>query len=102
MSDSRNLRIVGAYLDFLALRATESRDLLEESSGINGLVFTGTEEVQSTFDHFLSRWDRHRGDLRTGMESVANAFNATRDAFDKTDTDMAATLRANGSAAPHA
>lgn len=99
MSDPRNLRIVGAYLDFLELRATESRNLLEESSGINGLVFTGTEEMQSTFDHFLSRWDRHRGDLRVGMESVANAFGATKRAFDQTDTEMAAALRGNGSAA---
>ena len=86
------IRIVYAYLETLESNARQTAQSLDESSMLSQLTFTQNQPVQNEFDHFMSRWDRNRGDIRDGVAGAADAFLATLQAFQQAEAEQVKAL----------
>ena len=84
--------IVYAYLDTLASEARRTAEMLDGSSAAMNLSFGENQRVTNEYDHFLSKWDRHRKKLSEGVLGAAQAFEAVSDSFRSVEDELIAAL----------
>jgi hypothetical protein len=92
MAASEEIVIVYAYLDALEANARNTAEALASSSQMVKLHFDGTDEVNNAYDDFLGKWDKHRGDLHTGVTAAADAFKVVCQAFCDAEDELCAAL----------
>lgn len=92
MAGRDEIVIVYAYLDALEANARSTAEALASSSEMVKLSFAGSDDVNDAYDDFLDKWDKHRGDLHTGVTAVADAFKVVGEAFCAAEDELCAAL----------
>jgi len=92
MAGREEIVIVYAYLDALAANARSTAEALASSSQMSDLYFDGNDEINNAYDDFLGKWDKHRGDLHTGVTAAADAFAVVSEAFCAAEDELCAAL----------
>lgn len=92
MATREEIVIVYAYLDALAANARNTAEALAGSSQMTALHFDGCGEINSAYDDFLGKWDKHRGELHTGVTAAADAFAVVCEAFCAAEDELCAAL----------
>lgn len=91
-----DILVVYAFLDTLEHQARTTAAALADASRLTHVEFTGNPAVTEAYADFLGRWDTHRGSLVEGVTAVADALRVVRDAFVRTDDELAAALGPDG------
>ena len=85
--------IARAFLETLSANARTAATALQQCSDYVNLDFAPNHEVTEAFDNFTGGWRKRRQSLQEGLDSVAQAFTDTCQAFMTADSDLAAAVR---------
>ena len=84
--------VVYAFLETLESHARTTAESLDGASQMMKLEFTDNPDVTDAYSDFLGKWDKHRGDLHTGVTAAADAFKVVCQAFCDAEDELCAAL----------
>lgn len=90
------IRIATSYLKSIERRAVLVTADLSGYSSMPGCAITTSPVVGDAYRDLGNRWDQRRNELTAGLHAVAGALSTIRQAFEKVDAELAASVGGGG------